>query len=1211
MATGTKRQAGRHLKGSSSGSSRPKFRPDSNLPTNARDQIRKAATDADSLSPIDRKILAEDEARYKKELEAQELANAEALDHLANLESDLERTDTDLNANPADDFSDELLGFDNPNSAAQQAEHSPTAGFRPTIGRPDRTPDSSSNYNKPGSTKPGQSTDGNSSSASEKGEAAKLSSFINQSKTEQDSNLKSKLESAKNSKTSRFSVKGRAKNRVKVILLSLVVTAFTAVPIGIIGVIPHGIQSWIANRTSAFVERNSEKMGAKIIAIYLRDSVGVEKCKKYYNLQGNVAGLNKCRPRLDTKDGRISQIINDYRAADMERRLADIGINLEYDPVESPGKPYKITVDGTDGKDGNFRLPEGFGAAEIDNAEWTGKRVTSKRLGPIIKEANREISRWHPFLKRRNLKAGFMRDLGLPGRFHGPETLARKLDELELKKGIRRSARHTWFRQNLTKHVVKIGDGRVGLLLEILLDNNRSKADPKEVLKYNKVLRAAANKLGEAQVLEILQKFYDKTAKQIAKQLLVDLIGRIFNAAAARAASAALDAIPVIGWILLIFSILDMIDMLSDGTIQKYLSVQNAQAMADVANLMDTSISEERRGFVDIDSAADFRISLIKGLSASRVFTNTIGYNSPTGKKAEGYACKPDVKLTDVESILGALQGATEDNGIDDLKKKGMGKNEDACENHRVDYDPLRALDGLFAVSQAGLDVYTERCIADFGFAPAAIADLILPGELCGYTLQDLYHDINRLLSKFTGLFGPILDILMSIPLVQGITNKFMGFFLNMISIFISGYSLTGPELLQGGLKTDTKSGAKLFDAWEGGQQVLQNNFAKGVGDGGGLGSMPLSPQVAQEMNTKIAQERREELASASIFDRWFDISEPDTLASSVMNVAVIEGSVNSLVNPLNNIASIFNASSTTTYALSDGSKRPYCGETNRHGEAATEFGVVCYGYPDETIDGMSEEDMVKYSDPEYCEKFNIAWDKVISDHEKEKYYETTSQDPDGSGQPDGYNPCRLMCSVTDYMATNFRKNDKICGFEKFGVGGSSRNPNNPSNPGGPDDNPNDPPPPPNPDELGKCVDAPLLRPNEGKNNDIYIVVVPGTSIKVLASLCDSVLSMVQAAAADGVTLNGGGFRTYDEQVQLRKDHCGTSYNAIYEVSANSCRPPTAKPGTSMHESGQAIDFRNCNSRGSACFIWLSNNAAGFGFKNLPSEPWHWSTSGR
>ena len=69
--------------------------------------------------------------------------------------------------------------------------------------------------------------------------------------------------------------------------------------------------------------------------------------------------------------------------------------------------------------------------------------------------------------------------------------------------------------------------------------------------------------------------------------------------------------------------------------------------------------------------------------------------------------------------------------------------------------------------------------------------------------------------------------------------------------------------------------------------------------------------------------------------------------------------------------------------------------------------------------------------------------------------------------------------------------------------------------------------------------------------------------------------------------------------------------------AAFACSPPTARPGTSEHERGLAIDFR-CNgepigqhSRSNPCVVWLRAHAAAYGLYNLPSEAWHWSTSGR
>jgi LAS superfamily LD-carboxypeptidase LdcB len=105
--------------------------------------------------------------------------------------------------------------------------------------------------------------------------------------------------------------------------------------------------------------------------------------------------------------------------------------------------------------------------------------------------------------------------------------------------------------------------------------------------------------------------------------------------------------------------------------------------------------------------------------------------------------------------------------------------------------------------------------------------------------------------------------------------------------------------------------------------------------------------------------------------------------------------------------------------------------------------------------------------------------------------------------------------------------------------------------------------------------------------------------------------AMLNAARADGLVLTGGGYRDPQQQIELRKEHCGSSYYAIYEMPSGQCHPPTAKPGTSQHELGLAIDFSNCSYRSTACYQWLSGHASSFGFYNLPSEAWHWSTSGR
>jgi hypothetical protein len=123
-----------------------------------------------------------------------------------------------------------------------------------------------------------------------------------------------------------------------------------------------------------------------------------------------------------------------------------------------------------------------------------------------------------------------------------------------------------------------------------------------------------------------------------------------------------------------------------------------------------------------------------------------------------------------------------------------------------------------------------------------------------------------------------------------------------------------------------------------------------------------------------------------------------------------------------------------------------------------------------------------------------------------------------------------------------------------------------------------------------------------------------GGGIRVHSSIAGNVAALVAAARGAGLDLGGDGWRSSDGQIALRRSNCGSSDYAIYEMPSSDCSPPTARPGASMHERGLAIDFV-CNgslitSRGSECFQWLAANAPGYGLSNLPSEPWHWSTTG-
>lgn len=123
-------------------------------------------------------------------------------------------------------------------------------------------------------------------------------------------------------------------------------------------------------------------------------------------------------------------------------------------------------------------------------------------------------------------------------------------------------------------------------------------------------------------------------------------------------------------------------------------------------------------------------------------------------------------------------------------------------------------------------------------------------------------------------------------------------------------------------------------------------------------------------------------------------------------------------------------------------------------------------------------------------------------------------------------------------------------------------------------------------------------------NGSLSTVSCPtGGSITVNSTIADETQSLLNAAP-DSISLCGWGWRSSQRQQELWDEHhCDTG-----------CSVPTARPGSSMHEQGLAIDFtsggQTIQSRSSAAFKWLDANAGRYGLQNLPSEPWHWSTNG-
>lgn len=106
-------------------------------------------------------------------------------------------------------------------------------------------------------------------------------------------------------------------------------------------------------------------------------------------------------------------------------------------------------------------------------------------------------------------------------------------------------------------------------------------------------------------------------------------------------------------------------------------------------------------------------------------------------------------------------------------------------------------------------------------------------------------------------------------------------------------------------------------------------------------------------------------------------------------------------------------------------------------------------------------------------------------------------------------------------------------------------------------------------------------------------------------TLAPQIAALLRDSAAAGLTIGGSGARSNQRQKELYAQNC----------RGGRCRPPTAVPGTSQHEWALAVDL-TCQG-GSAfsfgrslCYPWMLSNAARYGLKQLPSEAWHFSTTG-
>ncbi len=131
---------------------------------------------------------------------------------------------------------------------------------------------------------------------------------------------------------------------------------------------------------------------------------------------------------------------------------------------------------------------------------------------------------------------------------------------------------------------------------------------------------------------------------------------------------------------------------------------------------------------------------------------------------------------------------------------------------------------------------------------------------------------------------------------------------------------------------------------------------------------------------------------------------------------------------------------------------------------------------------------------------------------------------------------------------------------------------------------------------------------------DSSVVTIPGTSFKARPNIAENFVRMREAAKRDGVTLTVvSGWRSEQTQIRLFNEICPSGTCGQRKAA----RPCSMGGNGSNHNSGLAVDIAvGCRNGQSNCstptYNWLKQNGAQYGFRNnLPSDPVHWSPSGR
>jgi hypothetical protein len=467
----------------------------------------------------------------------------------------------------------------------------------------------------------------------------------------------------------------------------------------------------------------------------------------------------------------------------------------------------------------------------------------------------------------------------------------------------------------------------------------------------------------------------------------------------------------------------------------------------------------------------------------------------------------------------------------------------------------------------------------------------------------------KNFLFQFTDRMGSILDtacgisdsVIGSIPIVRDVVNLASSVVEGAINAALSIFDTSIAELYDAvvsffaGEAIDTfAEGPDLGNQGSYGAYLANKEYV------GGLGGAPLNEEERHDIKRDVTQALEQERENKSFFARVFDVTDAHSMVATAMR-EVPQSPTQTLVAMFGSPFKFFGNFFTPAYAR----------HVNLHDYGIEDSGFTIEEQNDPRVQDPFEnaeivEPQLDELNSEFGECFGTRvvlrgedeYGLILSDFQDEddreeaarRYREMPDKcrtDENNDHIEDNEDLLRyrfFIADTTQYFTIACNEGDEeACEMLVYGVDEEEG-----TLPAGPTD-------------THGCPTQPVPESET-------VEVSPGT--RVHRCIEEPMRRLFADARAAGVNFGGGGWRDIARQRELRViNGCPD----VETAPSSSCRVPTARPGSSQHERGLAIDFTlngGTVRHGDAGWNWLVAHGAQYGLINLPSESWHWSTTG-